>query len=248
MATRRLLNLEGGQLSARADGLDILVARGAIGEAVLILERRFTSEGNDLEVVAGTVERQSGHLDTVVELVEQLGKELDRLKRKVADVDSTASRASYSAELASRAESTQLGEVRALALKVAESNRTPSHDPANLATAWRGELTASSLWLRGDLFRFHGSLYLALCDGTGSADLPRAATTSGNDPIWLPLVGVGSPGGGLPIDPGSILRIVSTVPASTTAFGFTGQIAYGGGYRYDCVASSTWRRSALTTF
>jgi|Laugresu1bdmlbsd_1035121.scaffolds.fasta_scaffold312055_1 hypothetical protein len=38
------------------------------------------------------------------------------------------------------------------------------------------------------------------------------------------------------------------VPATATSTGTAGQIAYASGFLYVCVATNTWRRTALTTW
>lgn len=71
---------------------------------------------------------------------------------------------------------------------------------------------------------------LLFADTDGSA-LPISATNP--LPVYFP--------NGIPVQ-------FTTVPASATATGARGQMAYGSGYLYVCVATNTWRRTALTTF
>jgi hypothetical protein len=40
----------------------------------------------------------------------------------------------------------------------------------------------------------------------------------------------------------------TTVPASATATGTAGQLAYASGYLYVCVATNTWKRVALSSW
>lgn len=40
----------------------------------------------------------------------------------------------------------------------------------------------------------------------------------------------------------------TTVPATATSTGTTGQLAEDGTYLYVCTATNTWKRTALTTF
>jgi hypothetical protein len=44
------------------------------------------------------------------------------------------------------------------------------------------------------------------------------------------------------------LTLVATVPSTSTSTGTTGQLAYDSAYLYLCVATNTWKRSALTTW
>ena len=53
---------------------------------------------------------------------------------------------------------------------------------------------------------------------------------------WL-LAGGSGGGGGIPV--------WVTVPASSSAAGTPGQMAYDGSYLYVCVATNTWRRTAI---
>jgi hypothetical protein len=39
-----------------------------------------------------------------------------------------------------------------------------------------------------------------------------------------------------------------TVPATATSTGVAGQVAYASGFLYVCVATNTWRRTALSTW
>ena len=47
---------------------------------------------------------------------------------------------------------------------------------------------------------------------------------------------------------GSLVLATSAAPASASATGTTGQIAWDAGHFYVCVATNTWVRSALTTW
>lgn len=40
----------------------------------------------------------------------------------------------------------------------------------------------------------------------------------------------------------------ANVPASASASGVSGQVAYDSNYIYVCVATNTWKRAALTTW
>jgi hypothetical protein len=46
----------------------------------------------------------------------------------------------------------------------------------------------------------------------------------------------------------SITLTASSPPASATAAGTPGQIAWNSGFIYVCVANNTWKRAALTTW
>jgi hypothetical protein len=50
------------------------------------------------------------------------------------------------------------------------------------------------------------------------------------------------------LDVNGTFRISSSTPASSTAPGVAGQIAWGPDYVYVCVATNTWKRSALSTW
>jgi len=39
-----------------------------------------------------------------------------------------------------------------------------------------------------------------------------------------------------------------TVPATATSTGVAGQVAYASGFLYVCVATNTWRRTALSSW
>lgn len=57
--------------------------------------------------------------------------------------------------------------------------------------------------------------------------------------VWNTYVmGGGSGGGGVPS--------WVTVPASSSAAGVAGQVAYDGDYFYVCVAANTWRRTPIS--
>ncbi len=43
-------------------------------------------------------------------------------------------------------------------------------------------------------------------------------------------------------------NLVVAVPSSASAPGITGQVAYDASYRYDCVATNTWKRSAVSSW
>jgi hypothetical protein len=42
--------------------------------------------------------------------------------------------------------------------------------------------------------------------------------------------------------------LTAPVPATAASTGRAGQIAYGGGFLYVCVATNTWQRVAIATF
>ena len=54
--------------------------------------------------------------------------------------------------------------------------------------------------------------------------------------------------GNITITGTSVIINTSLVPASASADGLPGQIAWGPGYVYVCVALNTWKRAALSTW
>lgn len=111
----------------------------------------------------------------------------------------------------------------------------------NLADWFRGDLQSDSVWNRGEVWRWHGSLFVALRPGSGTKEWPTASNRGGRDPGWLGLVGFGSPapgGGSLPQDAESFVA----PPSSPTSPGIAGQVSYSGGYAFICVATNQWRR------
>jgi hypothetical protein len=78
---------------------------------------------------------------------------------------------------------------------------------------------------------------------TLGAITPTSVTTSGN-------VGVGtsSPSQLFDVNSDSIRVRTAKTPASASATGTQGQIAWDANYLYVCTATNTWKRSAITTW
>lgn len=124
----------------------------------------------------------------------------------------------------------------------------PGRD-ANLADNFRGNWDNRTAYKRGDTFTFRGSFYLVTNDVRGV--LPTVKSQTEKNPYYavlavsgapgLPGAGTDSGGGGGGID-------WSSVPASASASGTAGSIAYSSTHFYVCVATNTWRRVTLASW
>lgn len=213
----------------------------------------------DVTEVAELVVALSDNVEKLRGAIRELSKEKDNLTRELAAQKTTMSQcvsASVRANSAAAEIETKMKQFAQLPQLPggASEDRAPAfaYTPSDvtLADFYKGKLEAKSAWSRGDLWMWHGSLFIALRAGSGTENHPYAKNRSGKDPAWVGLVnfGSGNPIGattGIPGTPGTF-NIVSR-PAATNSPGVPGQVAFDSGFIYFCTAANTWLQVAGTT-
>ncbi|MBV9760537.1 MAG: hypothetical protein JO340_08235 [Acidobacteriaceae bacterium] len=90
-----------------------------------------------------------------------------------------------------------------------------------------------------------GNSSIADNGATVSVSEPVAISSGGSNAIGI---GTTNPAAALDINSNSLIIEIAQTPASSSAACTTGTISWDSNYVYVCVASNTWRRSALATF
>lgn len=198
--------------------------------------------------IAGQLFRVSKRLDEYS--IEQR-QEFARLEKEIA------ARQSEHAEYARRAESEIPApvekKIRALFAEIpkpkdgAPGERGAPGRDFNLAESFRGNWDKGTSYNRGDTCTFRGSFYLVLQDVRGV--LPTVKSQTEANPYYAAVAisgAPGLPGAGADAAGGGINWV--SAPASASASGTAGQVAYSATHFYVCTATNTWRRVTLASW
>jgi hypothetical protein len=104
--------------------------------------------------------------------------------------------------------------------------------------AQNGDVTTDVISANGDILVLEASNVQISLDDTGSTVTVSGADFIANQSINTPLVEAG------------LYRIpaLNTAPATATSTGILGEIRYTSDFIYVCIATNTWRRTALTAW
>lgn len=104
--------------------------------------------------------------------------------------------------------------------------------------AQNGDVTTGVINAIGDVLTLEASNVQIILDDTGSSVTVSGADFIANQSIGTPLVQAGQ----------YRVPALNTAPASSTATGTLGEIRYTSDFIYVCIATNTWRRTALTSW
>ena len=104
--------------------------------------------------------------------------------------------------------------------------------------AQNGDVTTDVISANGDVLTLEASNVQISLDDTASSVTVSGAEFIANQSISTPLVQAGQ----------YKVSALNTAPASSTATGTLGEIRYTSDFIYVCIATNTWRRTALTTW
>ena len=102
--------------------------------------------------------------------------------------------------------------------------------------AQNGDVTTDVISANGDVLTLEASNVQIILDDTGSSVTVSGAELMVNQSISTQLVQAGQ----------YTIPFLNTAPATATSTGTLGEIRYTAGFIYVCIATNTWRRTALT--
>jgi hypothetical protein len=104
--------------------------------------------------------------------------------------------------------------------------------------AQNGGITTDDISANGDILVLEAGATQIILDDTGSTVTVSGAELMVNQSISTPLVQAGQ----------YKIPALNTAPATATSTGTLGEIRYTSGFIYVCIATNTWRRTALTSW